>query len=566
MSFMAKVNQLKNKAVDVAMNYTPIEVKVREATNPDEAWGPHGTLMSEIAQATYSYEEYPEAMNMLWKRILKDREGRNWRRIYKGLLVLAHLIRNGSSRVIDSARDHVYDLRQLERFEFLDKMGKDQGINVRQKSKDLCDLLADDERLRAERRTAKTNRKRYKGVANPNFRGYDDDDYHTGGFGGGQGGRSRYKDDDADSTDSTIRHSTQTRSRFRDDDEDDDSYVGPSQHSSSRRRDAEDGADDDFATLRKTEDKPASQADNGGLIDLLGGASTSAAPASSQAANFANFNPRAGGDDDFGAFAGADSGSAKAGNTDDFAEFASASTSSAAPAGFDLLGASSPSAPTSAPANSSADLFGAFGSAPPASAPAAVNNDPFAMMMGGSAPAAPVTSSGSGDLLAPMQSSSSASQPPASSAAPKKAAGPTVIAGVTFDLDNLTMDSKKQAQQSRAAAASNTSVFDMGGGNAAASTMSSGYGAQQMGQRGGMQQQPMMMGGMQQPMMMGGMQQQQPMMMGGMMGGMQQQPMAGMGGMGMMPQHQQQQQMMGMGMNYGGQNMYNGAAQGSVFR
>ena len=36
-----------------------------------------------VTQATYSYEEYPEAIGMLWKRILKDREGKNWRRIYK---------------------------------------------------------------------------------------------------------------------------------------------------------------------------------------------------------------------------------------------------------------------------------------------------------------------------------------------------------------------------------------------------------------------------------------------------------------------------------------------------
>lgn len=47
----------------------------------------------------------------------------------QGLLLLAHLIRNGSGRVVDSARDHVYDLRQLERFEYIDIKGKDEGSN-----------------------------------------------------------------------------------------------------------------------------------------------------------------------------------------------------------------------------------------------------------------------------------------------------------------------------------------------------------------------------------------------------------------------------------------------------
>ena len=45
------------------------------------------------------------------------------------MLLLSHLVRNGSERVVDSARDHVSDLRSLERFEYMDPKGKDQGIN-----------------------------------------------------------------------------------------------------------------------------------------------------------------------------------------------------------------------------------------------------------------------------------------------------------------------------------------------------------------------------------------------------------------------------------------------------
>ena len=64
----------------MVMNYTEVESKVREATN-DETWGPHGTLMSEIAKYTFTYEHYPEVMTMLWKRMFEAR--RNWRRTYK---------------------------------------------------------------------------------------------------------------------------------------------------------------------------------------------------------------------------------------------------------------------------------------------------------------------------------------------------------------------------------------------------------------------------------------------------------------------------------------------------
>lgn len=63
------------------MNYTEIEAKVREATN-DEAWGPTGVLMQELAHSTFTYEQFPEVMSMLWKRMLQDNK-QHWRRTYK---------------------------------------------------------------------------------------------------------------------------------------------------------------------------------------------------------------------------------------------------------------------------------------------------------------------------------------------------------------------------------------------------------------------------------------------------------------------------------------------------
>lgn len=145
------------------MNYTEMEAKVREATN-DVAWGPPGQLMQEIAQATFSYDHFPEVMGMLWKRILQDNK-RCYRRPYKGLLLLDYLVRNGSERVVTSAREHIYDLRSLENYSFIDEIGKDQGVNVRQKVKDLIDFIQDDERLREERKKAKKAKDKYIGLS-----------------------------------------------------------------------------------------------------------------------------------------------------------------------------------------------------------------------------------------------------------------------------------------------------------------------------------------------------------------------------------------------------------------
>ncbi|XP_055903859.1 uncharacterized protein LOC129939760 isoform X2 [Eupeodes corollae] len=160
---MWKVRELADKVTNVVMNYTEIEGKVREATN-DDPWGPTGPLMQELAHATFTYESFPEVMSMLWKRMLQDNKT-NWRRTYKSLLLLNYLVRNGSERVVTSSREHIYDLRSLENYTFTDEGGKDQGINVRHKVRELIDFIQDDDRLRDERKKAKKNKDKYIGMS-----------------------------------------------------------------------------------------------------------------------------------------------------------------------------------------------------------------------------------------------------------------------------------------------------------------------------------------------------------------------------------------------------------------
>ena len=70
---------------NVVMNYSEVESRVREATS-DDAWGPHGAIMHEISQYTFTYEHFPEVMSMLWKRMLHESK-KNWRRVYKVMLL-----------------------------------------------------------------------------------------------------------------------------------------------------------------------------------------------------------------------------------------------------------------------------------------------------------------------------------------------------------------------------------------------------------------------------------------------------------------------------------------------
>ncbi|KAF7991454.1 hypothetical protein HCN44_008766 [Aphidius gifuensis] len=161
---MWKMRELMDKATNVVMNYTETEAKVREATN-DDAWGPTGAMMQELAQATFTYEQFPDVMSMLWKRMLQENK-RNWRRTYKALLLLNYLVRNGSERVVTSSREHIFDLRSLENYSYVDETGKDQGINVRHKVRELIDFIQDDDKLRDERKKAKKNKDKYIGMSN----------------------------------------------------------------------------------------------------------------------------------------------------------------------------------------------------------------------------------------------------------------------------------------------------------------------------------------------------------------------------------------------------------------
>lgn len=52
----------------------------------------------------------------------------------------------------------------LRQFYYIDLNGKDQGINVRNRAKELAELLSDVDRIRQERKKARSNRNKYAGV------------------------------------------------------------------------------------------------------------------------------------------------------------------------------------------------------------------------------------------------------------------------------------------------------------------------------------------------------------------------------------------------------------------
>ncbi|XP_074198128.1 epsin-2 isoform X2 [Camelus bactrianus] len=155
-------SSIRRQMKNIVNNYSEAEVKVREATSNDP-WGPSSSLMTEIADLTYNVVAFSEIMSMVWRRL--NDHGRNWRHVYKALTLLDYLVKTGSERVAQQCRENIFAIQTLKDFQYVDRDGKDQGINVREKSKQLVALLKDEERLKAERAQALKTKERMAQVA-----------------------------------------------------------------------------------------------------------------------------------------------------------------------------------------------------------------------------------------------------------------------------------------------------------------------------------------------------------------------------------------------------------------
>ncbi|XP_042562100.1 epsin-3-like [Clupea harengus] len=117
--------------------------------------------MSEIADLTFSVVAFSEVMSMVWKRL--NDHGKNWRHVYKALTLLDYLAKTGSERVAQQCRENAFTIQTLRDFQYVDRDGRDQGLNVREKAKQLAALLRDEERLRQERAQALKTKERMAG-------------------------------------------------------------------------------------------------------------------------------------------------------------------------------------------------------------------------------------------------------------------------------------------------------------------------------------------------------------------------------------------------------------------
>ncbi|KAI0655447.1 hypothetical protein C8Q70DRAFT_431277 [Cubamyces menziesii] len=402
------IKSMVNQAKNVVFNVSEMEAKVRDATN-DEPWGASSTLMQEIAQGTFNFQNFNEIMPAIYSRFM-EKEARQWRQIYKALQLLEYLVKNGSERVVDDARSHIATIKMLRNFYYVDEKGKDQGINVRNRAKELVELLGDVEKIRAERRKAKANKHKYTGVGNDamsfgsgggRYGGFGSESlgygggYGSGGGGGGSSSRDYDSYDGGSGSYSGGFRDTISRRQFQEYDAGDDDVLP-------RRSNSIAGAASSSAasavqrssTLPTTTTTAPEPKGKQPVVDLLGmdddafGSTTSAPP--EKALPALGSQPNAlGGDDDF----------------DDFQ-----------------------SAPPSAAPASNLSFLGSTPSVPPSQPPqpqAAANNNLFNMLSSTTATAAPARPAYMSPPAVPMQNPmQSTMRPPMMASPPPMMASP----------------------------------------------------------------------------------------------------------------------------------------------
>jgi len=139
-------------------NFSPCERDVREATSSDKALAP-AIVQARIANATYSPESRRQVMTMVWKRLHDS--GKQWRHVYKSLLLLEFLLKTAAEDVVAEVKANIFSIQVLQDFQHVGKSGKDKGVNVREHAKSLIALLQNDMQLHSEREIGVRNHQRF---------------------------------------------------------------------------------------------------------------------------------------------------------------------------------------------------------------------------------------------------------------------------------------------------------------------------------------------------------------------------------------------------------------------
>jgi epsin len=79
-----------------------------------------------LADSTFERQAFVDIVFMVQKRL--NDHGKNWRHVYKTLVVLDYFLGFASERMLKYIKEHVHLIKTLREFQYIDENGRDQGV------------------------------------------------------------------------------------------------------------------------------------------------------------------------------------------------------------------------------------------------------------------------------------------------------------------------------------------------------------------------------------------------------------------------------------------------------
>lgn len=103
-------------------------------------------------------------MQHIWERLKLGPE--DWRKIYKSLCLLEIILKAGDQSCVSSIRGNIYKIKSFQTFSL--KLDPSKGNGIREKSKIICEMIDNPERLEEERIKLKEIRSKLSGSSGGN--------------------------------------------------------------------------------------------------------------------------------------------------------------------------------------------------------------------------------------------------------------------------------------------------------------------------------------------------------------------------------------------------------------
>mmetsp|Transcript_36023 Transcript_36023/g.95639 ORF Transcript_36023/g.95639 Transcript_36023/m.95639 type:complete len:477 (-) Transcript_36023:518-1948(-) len=125
-----------------------LESKLAECLSK-EKWNAPNSVLNETALMTVDNSEAAGiVLAEVWKVL--DEKHKNWRRVFKGLVLTEYLLKRGSLQIIEDIRQDRWRVSRWTEAKIMED-GKDVAAGIRDKSRNILELLADIPRLNQER-------------------------------------------------------------------------------------------------------------------------------------------------------------------------------------------------------------------------------------------------------------------------------------------------------------------------------------------------------------------------------------------------------------------------------